>query len=370
MIGSRLASKFAFWRAAALAVLAGLVMASSAVAQQPLQKVRFGFAAKVMTPMIANILIPEQLGYYREEGLTVEFIPLGPNTVVLEQLASKRIDFGTAAPSFQIPIVAKGDPLPGVNFFEFAYPFKYALAVKPDSAIKSFADLKGKNVGIGSFGLTDFPVIKAVLKAGGFDPEKDVTITAVGEGVTGGQALQRGAVDAYFHYDTGFGSIEAAGIAMRYVPLPPDIPMIGGFYLQARPETLTAQRARAVGLARAVAKGQIFMRENPEAAAYVFLQMFPEAAPKAMPLKQQLKAVMAPMVKRAQLFASYDKSITKWGYIKPEEWNEEVKFLGLADKVKDTSQFFTNALIDDINAFDADKIRKQAREFKIPADSN
>ena len=366
MIGSRLAA----WRVAALAALVSLLAASAATAEEPLQTVRFGFAAKVMTPMIANILIPQQLGYYREEGLTVEFIPLGPNTVVLEQLASKRIDFGTAAPSFQIPVVAKGDPLPGINFFEFAYPFKYALAVKPDSPIKTFSDLKGKNLGIGSFGLTDFPVVKAVLKAGHLDPDRDVTITAVGEGVPGGQALQRGAVDAYFHYDTGFGSIEAVGIAMRYVPLPANIPMIGGFYLQARAETLTGQRARAVGLGRAVAKAEIFMRENPEAAAYVFLQMFPEVAPKAATLKEQIKAVMAPMVKRAALFASYDKSITKWGYIKPEEWIEEVRFLGLADQVKDTSQFFTNALIDDINNFDADKVKKQAREFKIPGISN
>jgi NitT/TauT family transport system substrate-binding protein len=361
------------WRGAGLAALVGLMAASAAVAQPaqpPLQNVRLGFAAKVITPMIANILIPERLGYYREEGLTVEFVPLGPNPVVLEQLASKRIDFGTAAPSFQIPVVAKGEALPGINFFEFAYPFKYGLAVKPDSPIRTFADIKGRNLGIGSFGLTDFPVVKAVLKAGGLDPDKDVTITAVGEGIPGGQALQRGAVDAYFHYDTGFGSIEAAGMELRYVPLPPNIPMIGGFYLQTRPEILAERRARAVGLARAVAKAEVFIRENPEAAAYVFLQMFPEVAPKGATLKQQIKAVMAPMVKRAALFVSYDKSIAKWGYIKPEEWNEEIRFLGLGDKVKDASAFFTNALIDDINDFDAEKVRKQARDFKIPGDSN
>lgn len=366
MIGSRPVCL----RVLRLVALAGLIVASEARAQEPLQKIRLGFASKVVTPMIANIFIPEKLGYYREEGLTLEFIPLGPNPVVLEQLASKRIEFGTGAPSFQIPIVAKGNNLPTINFFEFAYPFKYALAVNPSSPIRSFSELPGKTVGIGSFGLTDFPVIKTVLKAGGLDPDKDVTIMAVGEGVPGGQALQRGAIDAYFHYDTGFGSIEAAGIELRYVPLPPNVPMIGGFYLQARRETLAEHREWAVGVGRAVAKAQIFIRENPEAAAYVFLQMFPEAAPKGVPLKQQIKAVMAPMVKRSRLFVSYDKSITKSGYIKPQEWEEEIQFLGVKDKIKDVSDFFTNALIDDINAFDPEKIRKQAREFKIPAELN
>ena len=46
------------------------------------------------------------------------------------------------------------------------------------------------------------------------------------------------------------------------------------------------------------------------------------------------------------------------------------RFLGLEDQVKDTSRFFTNALIDDVNAFDAETIRRQAREFKLPAGSN
>src|SRR5262245_23214440 len=108
---------------AALAfALTALGTAPGADAQE-LQKLRLGFGTKVVSPMIANILIPEYLGYYREEGLTLEFFPLGPNSVVLEQIASKRIEFATGIPTVQLPIVAKGDKLPTVNFFEFTYPF-------------------------------------------------------------------------------------------------------------------------------------------------------------------------------------------------------------------------------------------------------
>ena len=63
--------------------LAALCVAPAANAQA-LQKLRLGFGTKVVSPMIANILIPEYLGYYREEGLTLEFFPLGPNTVVID----------------------------------------------------------------------------------------------------------------------------------------------------------------------------------------------------------------------------------------------------------------------------------------------
>src|ERR1700721_589162 len=215
-----------------------------------MQKLKLGFGTKIQSPMIANILIPEFLGYYREEGLTLEFLPLGPNSVVMEQIASRRIDFATAVPAVQLPVPGR-------------------------------------------------------------------------EGVPAGQALQRGAIDALFDYDTQFGQIEAVGIKLRYVKLPDNVPHVGGLYITARPEMLREHRNWSVGVGRAVAKAQVFIRENPRAAAYVFLQMFPAAAPKASTLDQQLHAIMIPIVKRQEFFSSYDKSVTKWGQLSAAELKKQ-----------------------------------------------
>lgn len=347
-------------------VLAAAACGLAPAQAQELQKLRLGFGTKIVSPMVANILIPEKLGYYRDEGLTLEFIPLGPNPVVLEQIASKRLDFATGVPTVQLPVLAKGDKLPVVNFFEFTYPFKYGLAVTPKSAVASLGDLRGKTIGVSSLGLTDYAVLKQILKRNGLDPDKDVNILAVGEGVPGGQALQRGAVDALFSYDTQFGQVEAVGIPLRYVTLPPNVPKIGGLYLNARPETLRDHRNWAVGIGRAVAKAQVFIRENPRAAAYAFLQMFPEAAPKAASLDQQIKAIMNPIEKRSPFFSSYDEKVTKWGELSAAEFKEEIDFMGLSDKIPDPSVLFTNDLIAEINNFDAEKIRAEARAYKIP----
>jgi NitT/TauT family transport system substrate-binding protein len=347
----------------AVVSLTGAAMQANA---KELQKLKLGFGTKVMSPMVANILIPEYLGYYKQEGLTLQFFPLGPNSVVMEQIASKRMDFATAVPSVQIPLVARGEKLPTVNFFEFTYPFKYGLVTNPGSPIKSFADLKGKTVGVSSFGLTDFAVLKRLLALNGIDSKKDLNLLAVGEGVIGGQALKRGAVDALFSYDTQFGQIEAAGIKLQYVPLPANVPHVGGLYLTARPDTLKDHRDWAVGVGRAVAKGEVFIRENPRAAAYIFLKMFPEAAPKAKTLEQQIDAIVVPIMKRKQFFRSYDKSVTKWGQLSGKEFEAEVEFQGFKGKIKDVSSLYTNDLIADINNFDEAKIRKQARDFKIP----
>ncbi|MFO1415303.1 MAG: ABC transporter substrate-binding protein [Burkholderiales bacterium] len=354
-------------KAAQAVVLAAVAAASTVAGAQALEKVRFGFAQNAMSPILINFVVPAYLGYFKEEGLDPEFVTLGTNAAVMASLDQKRIEFGVGVPSYQLPLAAKGEKLPGINFYEYTYPFKWAVAVKPDSPIKSLADLKGKTVGVSSLGVTDFPVGKALMRLANVDPEKDVQWLAVGEGVTAGQAIQRGSVDALVYFDTGFGQIEAAGMKLRYLPLPANLPKVGGLYVSASKETLEKKRKQAVGFARAIAKGSLFIQENPEAAAYAFIQMYPEAAPRGAALADQIKSVSVPVTKRMPLFTHYDKSITDWGRISAAEWGDEIEFLGLKDKIKDPTVYFTNDLIPEINNFDRQKVIRQAKEFKIPA---
>ncbi|WP_164252393.1 ABC transporter substrate-binding protein, partial [Stenotrophomonas maltophilia] len=76
------------------------------------------------------------------------------------------------------------------------------VVVKPSSAIRCYADLKGKRVGVSDFGATEYPVTRNVLKTLGIDPDADVKWIAVGNGVQAGVALQRDAIDALAYYDT------------------------------------------------------------------------------------------------------------------------------------------------------------------------
>ena len=71
-----------------------------------------------------------------------------------------------------------------------------------------------------TFGTTEYPVTRNVLRSLGLDPDKDVKWTAVGNGIPAGVALERGAIDALAYYDTGFGQIEAAGMAFDMLPRP------------------------------------------------------------------------------------------------------------------------------------------------------
>jgi hypothetical protein len=47
------------------------------------------------------------------------------------------------------------------------------------------------------------------------------------------------------------------------------------------------------------------------------------------------------------------------------EWEAQVAFVGLADKIKDVSPFFTNDLIEEINAFDKEAVMAQAKAMTL-----
>ena len=335
--------------------------------QSKLQHIRLGFGTASVSPIIINLLLPQYLGYYRDEGLDVEPIPTGSNVATLTGILQDRLQFGTATPSFELPILARGEDLAVTNFYEYTYPFKYGLAVLPNSPIRSMQDCKGKRIGVSGFGESEYPIGRALFRLIGMDPEKDVTWIAVGGDVSGGVALQSEKIDALMQYDTGFGAIEAAGIALRYLKLPENTPKVGGFYLATATKTLTEHRDWAIGMGRAVAKSSIFILANPEAAAYGFMQMFPEAVPKGKTQKEQIAAIAVPIRKRMPLYRNYNHAITKMGFLNTQEWQDEIAFGNFTGKVKDVSKLNSNDLIDQINRFDVGKIVAQARAFKIPA---
>ena len=225
------------------------------VRAQELRKIRMGFGIKSVNPIVINILISEQLGYTKEEGLQFTPAALGTNANVQIALDKGDVEFGVGTPSFQFPLFAKGQLPPIVNYYEYTYPYKWDVAVKPESGIQKYEDLKGKKIGVSDLGTTDYPVTRAVLQNIGIDPDKDVTWIAVGAGVSAGVALQRGVIDALAYFDTGFGQIDAAGIAMRMLPRPANVPLIGGLFISATANFLKDNRKIAIGFARARQQG-------------------------------------------------------------------------------------------------------------------
>ncbi len=325
-----------------------------------LRTIRFGIGLKAMSAAVMNTVIGETLGYNKAEGFTLKPLALGTNANVQVALDRGDIDVGIGVPSFELPLLAKGEWKGDVNFYEYTYPYKWDVVVKPGSPIKSYTDLKGKRVGVSDFGATDYPVTKAVLRSLGIDPEKDVSWIAVGNGVPAGVALDRGQIDALAYYDVGFGQIEAAGIKLDFLPRPAGLPMVGGQFLMARRTMLDKDRALAVGFGRSVCKASHFILADPNAGARAFLTMFPETAPRGSAPDQAAKAILQSVERRIKLYRP-PYAGAKMGSINPAEFEAEAKLDNYA--VTDFSSLYTNELINDISDFDVKAIEAQASSY-------
>ena len=221
---------------------------------QDLKPLKFAVGLKAMGPAVINTVIGEVLGYNAQEGFTIKPLALGTNANVQIAIDKGDVDVGIGVPSFGLPLLAKGEWQGALNYYQYTYPYKWDVAVNPNSPIKSYGDLKGKKVGVSDFGGTETPVTKRVLASLGINPETEVTWIPVGNGVQAGTALQRGAIDALAYYDTGFGQIEGANVPLVFLPRPPNLPMIGGQFLTAKKPFLAGSRSLAVGLGRAAAE--------------------------------------------------------------------------------------------------------------------
>ena len=169
-------------------------------------------------------------------------------------------------------------------------------------------------------------------------------------------------IDALAYFDTGFGQIDAAGIAMRMLPRPKNIPLIGGLFISAKDSFLKENRKVAIGFARAVNKASEFLLANPEAgAARVPEDVSGDRAARASEA-DAVKSVLFAAKRRIPLYRPPYEN-TKMGFIREEELKLDAKFLSL--DIKDLKPIYTNDMIDEINNYDRGKIIEQAKSYKI-----
>jgi NitT/TauT family transport system substrate-binding protein len=140
-----------------------------------------------ITPLIYGI----EKGYYRREGIDLQFRVLRGELAVSSIVGGKDVDFmygaGTA-----ITAAVRGLPMKVVS-----HDFKsllFYLIGNPN--VQSGQDLKGKKVAVASLSGTGALATRASLRALGVDPDKDVTLIVIGAASIRMAALEAGSVEA------------------------------------------------------------------------------------------------------------------------------------------------------------------------------
>lgn len=139
---------------------------------------------------IGPLLYGIERGFYRDEGIDLVYVSIRAD------LGIKTLITGDVDYLYSVGTIIRGAvlglPVKTLSF-DFAKVMHFLMA-RPE--ITSAALLKGKRVGVSSFGATGDLAARVALQSVGLDPNRDVTIVTLGSDTLRFAALQAGTVHA------------------------------------------------------------------------------------------------------------------------------------------------------------------------------
>ena len=152
------------------------------------------------------LVVAQKKGFFEPENLQPELVQIRP-AVAIPGLTIGSVDYTTVLGS-TIAARMRGVPLVITGVFADK-PMDFLVGSK---GIVTPKDLKGKIIGISALGTATHFLTVRVLKAVGLDPEKDVSLRAVGDEGLRLQALSTGLVQASLLGSQGVIEGEKAGL--------------------------------------------------------------------------------------------------------------------------------------------------------------
>jgi NitT/TauT family transport system substrate-binding protein len=145
----------------------------------------------VSNPNMPNLTaaMAQRKGFFKDENIEAEIIRMNPN-VAITALATGDIDYCQLFGAVVGGAIA-GLPVRIVAGFLDNWPM--TLIAQPE--FKSLKDLKGKTLGISSFGATPDLGARMMLKQAGLDPDKEIKVLALGSDAARVTALKQRVVD-------------------------------------------------------------------------------------------------------------------------------------------------------------------------------
>ena len=109
-------------------------------AADALSPVRMGVSFKAVNATVINLMIGERLGYAKEEGIELGLVTTGSIGAMLAGISQATFEVCGVTISMMAPLLKKGQLPPITAIYEFTYPYKWDIAVKPEL---SHQDLRG-----------------------------------------------------------------------------------------------------------------------------------------------------------------------------------------------------------------------------------
>ena len=178
----------AYPRITRLILLALIAVLPSTLSAQE-KRLTIGFTNPTGTAALPYVMA-EKKGFFKKEGLNAVVVIM-QNQVVVNGVVSRSLDYGATIANF---IGAAKGGLPVRVVMAIMDGLDHVLVASPN--IKRVEDLKGKNIGISSFGGAPHNEMVIILRKYGMNPDRDVTFLQIGGGATRYTALESGSIHA------------------------------------------------------------------------------------------------------------------------------------------------------------------------------
>jgi NitT/TauT family transport system substrate-binding protein len=325
---------------------------------------RWANASGFASPQLANgtIGMHPDLGFYAEENINLEVLNMQGSATTIQNVITNVVDFASLSPISYLPLKADNPNVDVVVPFVWLRPMHTQLYVLPDSPIKTVADLAGKTIGFINQADTSYLMARQMFKELGIDADQNVSWVSTGAGIPAAQALKNGKVDALAGADTNIAILEIAGYSFRGLPNIGLVSELFGLAWGVRRSSLEKNRKAYVGLFRGMAKSTIFANANPERATRLHYELYPEAVPTGIPLDQAVDEAQRILSARKNKWmpATGSGADSRIGGQTEDDWRKWLAFTGLSGRIKDVSSLYNTELLDEVNDFDHEAIRKMA----------
>ncbi len=259
----------------ALALLAWAIMRPRAP-----EKIRYGYLPIASD---ASFFVAVERGFFTSQGLQVEPIKFETSNQALEALVAGRVD-AVAPVALEAALALEANTPGQFKTVEMtaatAKTRVHRIEVKPDSQIKTLADLRGKKVG--TFPGSQMVVFLKLILGRYFDAEKELEIIQLRPPLQP-QALETGQVDAIFCLEPTCTLLEAHGLGRaisvnplyEYIlqPFPTAVGVVSTHLAKEKPDAVDKITA-------ALRASHEYIRTNPDEAAL--------AVPKYAPIEANL----------------------------------------------------------------------------------
>ncbi len=255
-----------------------LMIASTNAAPAAAIKVRVSQPNDIFA--LAPMYIAMQQGYFKNEGLDIELINSGSDSVAMAALFGGNVDILASASGSPMAPVLEGKKL--IIFAQTSNQYMSTIVVSNrvltgfkvgfDAPLtERIRALRGLRIGVTAPSSNSDLLLRAILKSAGLDPDRDAVIVNLRAGSTAVPALKTGSIDAISLASPIGESAVDAGLGKIWInSATGEVPSIRGMVftvISATPDYLTRNREVAVRFARGLVRAGELLRSDRAAAA-------------------------------------------------------------------------------------------------------